>query len=44
MKHFINFDAISDLQNAVQEVRSLKKNPFASEQLGKHKTLGMLFF
>jgi N-succinyl-L-ornithine transcarbamylase len=44
MKHFINFDAISDLQNAVQEVRSLKKNPFAYEQLGKHKTLGMLFF
>jgi len=44
MKHFINFNAISDLQNAVQEVRSLKKNPFASEQLGKHKTLGMLFF
>ena len=44
MKHFINFDTISDLQNAVQEVRSLKKNPFASEQLGKHKTLGMLFF
>ena len=44
MKHFINFDAIPDLQNAVQEVRSLKKNPFASEQLGKHKTLGMLFF
>ena len=44
MKHFITLDAIPDLNNAVQEIRTLKKDAFAFEQLGKHKTLGMLFF
>ena len=44
MKHFITLDAIPDLNNAVQEIRTLKKDTFAFEQLGKHKTLGMLFF
>ena len=44
MKHFITLDAIPDLNNAVQEIRTLKKDAFVFEQLGKHKTLGMLFF
>ena len=44
MKHYLNLDAITDLQSAIDEVIKLKKNPYASEDLGRQKTLGMLFF
>ena len=44
MKHYLNLDAIPDLQSAIDEVIDLKKNPYAAEDIGKQKTLGMLFF
>lgn len=44
MKHYLNLDAITDLQSAIDEVIDLKKNPYAAEDIGKQKTLGMLFF
>lgn len=44
MKHYLNLDAIPDLKSAIDEVIDLKKNPFAAQDLGRQKTLGMLFF
>jgi len=44
MKNYLNLDDIPNLQNAIDEVITLKKDAFANEHLGKHKTLGMLFF
>jgi N-succinyl-L-ornithine transcarbamylase len=44
MKNYLNLDNIPNLQNAIDEVITLKKDAFANEHLGKHKTLGMLFF
>jgi N-succinyl-L-ornithine transcarbamylase len=44
MKNYLNLDDIPNLQNAIEEVITLKKDAFANEHLGKHKTLGMLFF
>ncbi|MDG2062217.1 MAG: N-acetylornithine carbamoyltransferase [Flavobacteriaceae bacterium] len=44
MKHYLNLDAIPDLQSAIDEVIDLKNDPYAAEDLGRQKTLGMLFF
>jgi len=44
MKHYLNLDAIPNLQTAINEVIALKKEAYADEHLGQHKTLGMLFF
>ena len=41
MKHYLNLDAIPDLKSAIDEVIDLKNNPYAAEDLGKQKTLGM---
>lgn len=43
----MNYLTISDIDNLnewVQQAIQLKKNPFAHQNLGKNKTLGMLFF
>ena len=44
MKHYLNLDAIPDLKSAIDEVIDLKKNPYTAKDLGREKTLGMLFF
>lgn len=44
MKHFINLDAIPNLQTAIDEIIAQKREAYAAEDLGQHKTLGMLFF
>ncbi len=44
MKKYTNTSDITSLANLVDEAIALKKNPFAFESLGKHKTLVMLFF
>ena len=44
MKHYLTLEDIPNLQQAVDQVIGLKKDAYASEYLGKHKTLGMLFF
>ncbi len=44
MKHFISPADVTDPKALVQEAIQIKKNPFADQQLGKNKTIGLLFF
>ncbi|WP_347922848.1 acetylornithine carbamoyltransferase [Pontimicrobium sp. SW4] len=44
MKKYINIDDIENVPKIIQEAIQLKQNPFQFENLGKHKTLVMLFF
>lgn len=44
MKKYTNIDDIKNVPEIIQEALELKKNPFLYEELGKHKTLVMLFF
>ncbi|MFZ1237172.1 MAG: acetylornithine carbamoyltransferase [Prevotella sp.] len=44
MQTFFNVSDLGDLNNAVKEALEIKKNRFAFEHLGKHKTLLMIFF
>jgi len=44
MKHFTSVGDVTDVNALVQEALLLKKDPHKYSALGKHKTLGMLFF
>lgn len=44
MKDFLNLDAVNNLDEWLKEAHFLKTNPYHFEELGKRKTLGMLFF
>lgn len=44
MKKFTSVHDIPNLQAAVQEALTLKKAPFRFEELGKRKTIGLVFF
>jgi len=44
MKKYTNIDDIENVPEIIQEALELKKNPYQFEDLGKHKTLIMLFF
>ena len=44
MKHFSSLKDIESLERLIAEALSLKANPYKNAQLGKHKTLLMLFF
>lgn len=44
MKKYTNIDDIENVPEIIQEAIELKKNPYQFEDLGKHKTLIMLFF
>jgi N-succinyl-L-ornithine transcarbamylase len=43
MKLFSSVNDVIDVQSLVKEALHLKQNPYAYEQLGKHKTLGLIF-
>ncbi len=43
MKQFFSVADVDDLSGIVNEALWLKKHPFAHEQLGKRKTLGLIF-
>jgi N-succinyl-L-ornithine transcarbamylase len=43
MKLFSSVNDVSDIKKLVSEALAQKKNPFANEHLGKHKTLGLIF-
>lgn len=43
MKQFFSVKDIDSISSAVEEALELKANPFSQEQLGKHKTLGLVF-
>lgn len=44
MKHYLDIDDIVSVPALIQEALTLKNLPYAYEALGKHRTLGMLFF
>ncbi len=44
MKHFLSVNDIESLPDWVDEAITLKQNPYQFEDLGKHKTLCLLFF
>jgi N-succinyl-L-ornithine transcarbamylase len=44
MKHYLNFDDLQDFQKTVDLALELKKDPFVFEELGKRKTIALLFF
>ena len=44
MKNYITINDIKSIKHTVQEAIQLKKNPYKFENLGKYKTLVMLFF
>ena len=44
MKNYLTLEDITNLQQAVNQVIALKKEPYSNEHLGRQKTLGMLFF
>jgi len=44
MTNFIKISDVGDLNKVVSEALLLKENPFKYAELGKQKTLGMLFF
>jgi N-succinyl-L-ornithine transcarbamylase len=44
MKYFTTVNDISDATALVNEALELKKNPHADPELGKNKTLGLIFF
>ncbi len=43
MKLFSSVHDVTDIHQLVSEAISLKKKPYVDEQLGKHKTLGLIF-
>ena len=44
MRNYLTLEDIPNLQQAVDQVITLKKEPYSNEYLGRQKTLGMLFF
>lgn len=44
MKHFLSAHDVDDLPALLEEAFALKKQPWAFEDLGRRKTLGLLFF
>ncbi len=44
MKKYTNISDIQNFSEAIQEALHLKKNPLGFSELGKNKTLGLLFF
>lgn len=44
MKHFITVNDLGDIREGLEKAKYVKENPFADQQLGKNKTLLMIFF
>ena len=44
MRHFTSVKQLGDLSKALEEAKYVKENPFADQELGKNKTLLMIFF
>ena len=44
MKNFTSVDDIQDLNELVSLAKAIKAAPFANKEIGKNKTLGLLFF
>ena len=44
MRHFTSVTQLGDLKNALEAAKYVKENPFADQELGRNKTLLMIFF
>jgi len=44
MKQFTSVHDVADIQALIQSSLAIKKDPFANNNLGKNKTLGLVFF
>jgi N-succinyl-L-ornithine transcarbamylase len=44
MKHFLSINDVTDLNQLISNGIAAKRNPFADIDLGKNKTIGLLFF
>ena len=44
MRHFTSVTQLEDLAKTLAEAKYVKENPFADQELGKNKTLLMIFF
>jgi len=44
MKNYTSINDINNIQDWIDEAKEIKANPLANKELGKHKTLGLLFF
>ena len=44
MKTFFNVEDLGDLRQALAEAQEVKRDRFAFQELGKNKTLLMIFF
>jgi len=44
VKHFTSVHDVTNLKALLEEAFTIKENPFQYETLGKHRTMGLLFF
>jgi len=44
MKHYTSINDIDNINSWIAEAKDLKVNPLKNKELGKNKTLGLLFF
>lgn len=44
MKHYTSINDIDNINIWIEKARAIKQNPLANNELGKNKTLGLLFF
>ena len=44
MRHFTSITQLTDLSAALEAAKYVKENPFADQELGRNKTLLMIFF
>jgi N-succinyl-L-ornithine transcarbamylase len=44
MRNFLSADDVVDVPGLVTEAINIKSDPFVFDQLGLHKTLGLVFF
>ena len=44
MRNFTSVHDIGDLKSALEKAKYVKENPFADQELGKNKTLLLIFF
>ena len=44
MKNYTSINDIQEIKTWIEEAKEIKANPLANIELGKNKTLGLLFF
>ena len=44
MENFFSIDDVTDLQELLQKALKVKADPLANSKLGKHRTLGLIFY